>query len=188
MRFWLRPRLLLAALSYGAYRAYRWWQGPSATALELASVRVVQIGRDGHELGWGSGAVIAPGLILTNGHVANPRDPGERLLSGTLANDKRPTRLRIDVEGSDGIARPEYYAKVAAFDGYVDAAVLVVTSDLDGHHVDARSSDLTHVVAVGESNAVLPGDGLRIIGFPASGGGEEGKHYHRPRDCLRFLG
>ena len=74
--------VLLAALSYGAYRAYRWWQGPSATALELASVRVVQIGRDGHELGWGSGAVIAPGLILTNGHVANPRDPGERLLWG----------------------------------------------------------------------------------------------------------
>ena len=63
---------------------------------------------------------------------------------------------------------------MAAFDGYVDAAVLVVTSDLDGHHVDARSSDLTHVVAVGESNAVSPGDGLRIIGFPASGGGEEG--------------
>jgi len=111
----------------------------------------------------GSGTIISPdGLILTNAHVASPASQGDV--------ENEPDALAVGlVEHEDKPAVFSYLAEVQAVDGFLDLAVIRITSDLKGNAIN--SSDLSlPFVPLGNSDEVHVGDHLSIFGFPAIGG------------------
>ena len=111
----------------------------------------------------GSGTIISPnGLILTNAHVASPASRGEP--------DYEPDALAIGmVEQEDKPPVFLYYADVKAVDGYMDLAVIQISSTLDGSNVSPNSLNLPYV-PVGNSDNLHVGDHINIFGFPGIGG------------------
>ncbi len=111
----------------------------------------------------GSGSIISStGLILTNAHVAQPSAVGD-----TGGN---PDVLVIGiVQAEDEPPVYAYRAEVAAVDGYMDLAVLQITSTIKGEYLDPSSLNLPYVT-LGDSEAIHVGDHLNIFGFPAIGG------------------
>ncbi len=111
----------------------------------------------------GSGTIISPtGLILTNAHVASPAAQGDV--------EYEPDALAIalmDQEDQPPVFL--YYAKVRAVDGYMDLAVIQITSTLDGADVDPNSLNLPSV-PLGNSDDLHVGDHISIFGFPGIGG------------------
>lgn len=115
-------------------------------------------------LWWGSGTIVDPqGLILTNCHVAYPVAMGA---SKDYEYDVLVVALTIS---SDEPARPTYLAEVAAYDPFLDLAVIRVTHDLDGSPVDAKGLDLPYT-ELGDSDTLEVGDQLNIFGYPGIGG------------------
>jgi S1-C subfamily serine protease len=111
----------------------------------------------------GSGSLIsADGLILTNAHVADPAYVGEP--------DSTPDALVIGiVQSEDQPPVYSYRAEVKAIDGYMDLAVIQVTSTVKGDSLDPSSLNLPYV-PLGNSDNVHVGDHINILGFPAIGG------------------
>lgn len=111
----------------------------------------------------GSGSIISStGMILTNAHVALPSAVGETGLD--------PDVLVIGiVQSEDAPPVYSYRAEVAAIDGYMDLAVLQITSTLKGEYLDPSALNLPYVT-VGDSEAIHVGDHINIFGFPAIGG------------------
>jgi len=111
----------------------------------------------------GSGTIIsADGLILTNAHVADPAAVGEP--------DFHPDALAVGLVSSED--KPpvlSYHAEVLAIDGYLDLAVIRITTTLDGGSVNPGDLQLPYV-ALGNSDQVHVGDHVNIYGFPAIGG------------------
>ncbi len=111
----------------------------------------------------GSGTIIsASGLILTNAHVASPASQGD--------TSDEPDALAIGVMDKED--RPPvflYYANVQAVDGYLDLAVIQITSTMDGAYVDPGSLNLPYV-QLGNSDDLHVGDHIDIFGFPGIGG------------------
>ncbi|HNC09419.1 MAG TPA: trypsin-like peptidase domain-containing protein, partial [Anaerolineales bacterium] len=70
----------------------------------------------------GSGTILSPtGMILTNAHVASPASQGDP--------ESEPDALGIAIIVSeDKPAVPSYTAKVLAVDGFLDLAVIQITS------------------------------------------------------------
>ena len=155
--------------------------------LQRAVVQVDMIGEDGESIGFGSGTIIDPkGRILTNAHVGKPDAPGLALIYGP-SEDAPPAYLLIKVfQSDDRPVVPMYRAKVVAYDGYVDAAVLQITSDEDGKPIDAAELDLPSV-PLGDSDALSTGDPITVIGFPGIAGGSEGQSNSFPGSVSGFL-
>ena len=111
----------------------------------------------------GSGSIISPdGLILTNAHVADPAAVGEA--------NSTPDALVIGiVKSEDQPPVYSYRAEVKAIDGFMDLAVLQITSTVKGESVDTSSLNLPFV-SLGNSDQVHVGDRINILGFPAIGG------------------
>ncbi len=111
----------------------------------------------------GSGSIIsANGLILTNAHVADPAAVGEP--------DSKPDALVVGiVKSEDQPPVYAYRAEVKAIDGFMDLAVLQITSTVKGESVDTSSLNLPFV-PLGNSDQVHVGDRINILGFPAIGG------------------
>ena len=111
----------------------------------------------------GSGTVISPtGLILTNAHVASPASQGD--------TGSEPDALGVAVIVSeDKPAVPSYLAKVLAVDGFLDLAVIQISSTINGTAVDPNSLNLPYV-SLGNSDNVHVGDSINIFGFPSIGG------------------
>ncbi len=111
----------------------------------------------------GSGTLIsADGLILTNAHVADPATVGDP--------DFHPDALAIGITNSED--RPpvlSYHAEVLAIDGFLDLAVIRITSTLDGGSLNPGDLQLPFV-PLGDSDLVHVGDHVNIYGFPAIGG------------------
>ena len=111
----------------------------------------------------GSGTIISStGLILTNAHVASPASQGDTasepdaLAVGLMdKEDQPPTFL--------------YFAKVRAVDGYLDLAVIQITTTLDGAEVNPASLNLPFV-PLGNSDQLHVGENINIFGFPGIGG------------------
>jgi putative serine protease PepD len=155
--------------------------------LQRAVVQVDMIGEDGRSIGFGSGTIIDPkGRILTNAHVGKPDAPGLALIYGP-SEDAPPKYLLIKVfESDDRPVVPMYRAEVVAYDGYVDAAVLQITSDENGQPIDPGELDLPSV-PLGDSDALSTGDPITVIGFPGIAGGSEGQSNSFPGSVSGFL-
>ena len=116
------------------------------------------------EVGYsGSGTLISStGLILTNAHVASPASRGEP--------DMEPAKLGILlIDKEDKPPVPSYFAVVKAVDGYMDLAVLQITSTLDGTTVDPSTLNLPFV-PLGNSDNLFVGQHINIFGYPGIGG------------------
>ncbi len=111
----------------------------------------------------GSGTILSStGLILTNAHVASPASQGEA--------DMEPDALAIALMDQED--KPPvflYFAKVKAVDGYLDLAVIQITTTMDGANVDPNSLNLPYV-QVGNSDELHVGDHINVFGFPGIGG------------------
>lgn len=131
-----------------------------------ATVQIFGLFNDGGELvpGYvGSGTILSPsGMILTNAHVASPASQGEP--------ESEPDALGVAIIVSeDKPAVPTYIAEVRAVDGFLDLAVIQITSSINGAAVDPNSLNLPYV-QMGDSNNVHVGDDINIFGFPSIGG------------------
>ena len=111
----------------------------------------------------GSGTLISSdGLILTNAHVADPTAVGEP--------ESHPDALAVGLVSSED--KPpvfSYRADVVAIDGYLDLAVIRISSTMDGSAINTSDLHLPFV-PLGDSDAVHVGDHINIYGFPAIGG------------------
>jgi serine protease Do len=115
-------------------------------------------------LWWGSGTIVDPeGFILTNCHVALPTAMG---YPKDYEYDLLVVALTVS---SDEPARSTYLAEVAAYDPFLDLAVIRVTNDLDGSPVDPETLDLPYT-KFGDSDMLEVGDKLNIFGYPGIGG------------------
>ena len=111
----------------------------------------------------GSGSIISSnGLILTNAHVADPAAVGETGMT--------PDALVVGiVQSEDQPPVYAYRAEVKAIDGFIDLAVIQITTTVKGESVDTSSLNLPYV-SLGDSDSVHVGDHISILGFPAIGG------------------
>lgn len=109
----------------------------------------------------GSGTIVDPsGIILTNCHVASPRDMG---MSAPPAD-----RLAIAVtDRSDEPPAISYFAQVVAKDPQLDLAVLRIVADAQGRRLQ---NPTLPSVELGDSDALQLGDRLSIFGYPGIGG------------------
>jgi len=111
----------------------------------------------------GSGTIISPsGLILTNAHVASPAARGmpelepDAIAIGLMDQEDQPPVF-------------QYFASVVAVDGYLDLAVIQITTTMDGADVNPTSLHLPFV-PLGNSDDLHVGDHINIFGFPGIGG------------------
>jgi len=111
----------------------------------------------------GSGTLInSTGMILTNSHVASPAAYG--------MPDREPDALAVAlIVSEDKPAVPSYLANVLAVDGFLDLAVIQITSTINGAAISPSSLNLPYV-ELGNSDNVRVGDNLNIFGFPSIGG------------------
>jgi serine protease Do len=111
----------------------------------------------------GSGTILSPsGLILTNAHVASPASRGEP--------QYEPDALAIGLmDQEDQPPVFQYFAEVVAVDGYLDLAVIQITTTMDGADVNPTSLHLPFV-PLGNSDDLHVGDHINIFGFPGIGG------------------
>jgi S1-C subfamily serine protease len=111
----------------------------------------------------GSGTIISrTGLILTNAHVASPASRGEP--------DMEPDVLAIGlIDQEDQPPVFTYTAKVKAVDGYLDLAVIQISTTMDGTNVDPNSLHLPSV-PLGNSDDLHVGDHVNVFGYPGIGG------------------
>jgi S1-C subfamily serine protease len=109
----------------------------------------------------GSGTIVDPtGIILTNCHVASPREMG---MSAPPAD-----RLAIAVtERSDEPPAISYFAEVLATDPGLDLAVVRIVADVRGRPLRGQSFPF---VPLGDSDKLELGDRLAIFGYPGIGG------------------
>jgi serine protease Do len=116
--------------------------------------------------GTGSGTIMDAdkGLILTNFHVMGDPDTGELFNDDGFAGiGVMPTDLR-------GAPVLRYAAKMISHDPQYDLAILQITGLLD----DSRAALPTNLglttLPRGDSENLLPGDRLAVIGYPGLGG------------------
>ena len=105
------------------------------------------------EIGTGSGFLVAPsGLVLTNHHVVTGGRTVE-LVQGREVEVRTEVR-RIEVAVGGGGRHGRFEAWVAASDPELDLAVLQITG-----------LDLPFI-PLGDSDAIEPGDGVTVLGYP----------------------
>lgn len=138
--------------------------GPQRQHLVAATVLIYMTDIDNGEyypFGIGSGTLLsADGLILTNAHVAKPS-------AGGFGEDPDVLIIALN-EKEDSPPVPTYIAEVRAVDGFLDLAVIQITSNLDGSNISG-SLNLPYV-DLGNSDEVFLGDTINIFGFPGIGG------------------
>jgi len=133
--------------------------------LMSATVQIYALFNQNGELkpAWsGSGTILnRTGLILTNAHVAAPTTQGEPADPDVLA-------IAL-VQSEDKPPVFSYRGEVKAADGFLDFAVVQITSTIDGDSVDPNSLNLPFV-PLGNSDNIHVGDRISVFGFPGIGG------------------
>ncbi len=159
--------LLVAAALLGASpAAAQQWNRDTVRQALLATVRVLVPDDSGDLYGTGSGTVLDAdrGIILTNYHVMGEKETREYYNRDGLAYIAvNPTELR-------GAPVIKYAATVLAGSPDLDLAVLQITGLASDP--DAAPPKNLGLIAVprGDSDDLLPGDPLAVIGFPGLGG------------------
>lgn len=140
--------------------------GGQRERLASSTVLIIMSDLDGDRFvpfGIGSGTILSPdGFILTNAHVAKPSARG--------FGDTDPEVLIVAL--NEDVSRPPvptYLAEVRAVDGFLDLAVIQITSFIDGSRVTGGSLNLPYV-DIGNSDEIGLGDNIHIFGFPGIGG------------------
>jgi putative serine protease PepD len=135
---------------------------------EAATVRLL-IGSRSSFTGWGSGTLISPtGLILTNGHVAEPRAPGEAVAAGVPASQlgADPPYLTVELTtGQSSAVIARYRARPVAVDGYLDLAVVQIYASSSGKPIRPGSLHLPYL-PVGNVATVQLDQPVTVLGFP----------------------
>ncbi len=168
LRWWQCGALLLLAallLQASPATAQQWDRNAVKRALQ-ATVRVLVPDKNGDLFDSGSGTVLDAdrGIILTNYHVMGDTDKAELYNPDGLAY--------IAVNPPDLRSAPviKYTAKMLKGSADLDLAVLRITGLADS--AKARLPKNLGLVAVdrGNSDDLLPGDPIGVIGFPGLGG------------------
>jgi putative serine protease PepD len=135
---------------------------------ESATVRLL-MGSPEDFGGWGSGTIITPtGLVLTNGHVAEPQAPGEAVAAGVPQSQLDPDPPYLTVELTKGQSTPAvatYRAKPVAVDGYLDLAVVQIYATTSGTPIDPATLDLPYL-PLGNVGALQLDQPVTVIGYP----------------------
>lgn len=127
---------------------------PTANELAASVVQILAI-RDGQPVCSGSGTVIdADGTILTNFHVIEqiPACAHDTLGIAVTQDTSLPPVLL-------------YTADILATDAALDLAVIRVSAAIDGSALPSFVP-----IPLGDSNTIVLGDRLRVIGYPGIGG------------------
>jgi S1-C subfamily serine protease len=145
----------------------------SDVGMELirGTVKIIAF-KDGQPRWSGSGTVVSKdGLVITNAHVAYPVAPGLAVLyvSLRLVQGGAPDALVVAVNESEDTAPiPRYLAELRKVDGYLDVAIIEITTNLDGSPVDKDKLDLP-AISLGDSDRLHADGEIRVFGFPAAG-------------------
>lgn len=161
LAFALLTTLLLATqtgitLAQGINRATR-------QAILPAVVKIIPYDMGAGELvDWsGSGTIISPsGHVLTNYHVAGD--------TTSRTHHEWHLIFMTDMEFTDREPEPTFWARYVAGDPTHDLALLKIEEWLDETPVES-SFRFPHV-NVGDSNSLIPGDHITIIGYPGISG------------------
>lgn len=158
----------LVVVGLGGWALARAVSGPTEPDLDRLARATVRVVTDS---GSGSGTVIDAerGLILTNAHVAAPDAPGQGVVQGELGQSLTPSPKSLSIAVSGGRDRPavaRYRAEVAAADGYLDLAVLRISTDDQGKALsDGALRDLVDL-ELARSADVRSADPVWVVGFP----------------------
>lgn len=167
----LRRLALLAALLFGLSGAFADEQASAVdrTALQRAlkaTVLILVPDNAGDLYDTGSGTIMdaGKGLILTNYHVMGDPDTGK------LYNDKGFAGIGVmpnDLRGSPVL---RYAARMISHDPKYDLAILQITGLLDDARAALPANLGLTTLPRGNSDDLLPGDRLAVIGYPGLGG------------------
>ena len=153
---------LLMALLAVSPTAYARLSGPERDNAVKATVLVLTLDNDRQVIASGSGDLVDErGLLLTNFHVIGDTETGEMYNSDGLVviaitrNARRP-------------AVPTYFGQVVKGDNEMDLALIRIVADIKGNEL--KSCQKLPIFKVGDSEALVAGDELALVGFPGIGG------------------
>jgi S1-C subfamily serine protease len=159
--------LLIAAMLLQASpaTAQQWDRNAVRQALQ-ATVLVLVADNNGDLYDSGSGTVLDAerGIVLTNFHVMGDTDTGE------LYNDEGEAYIAVNPSDLRGAPTIKYVAKMIQGDPDLDLAVLRVSGLASGRNENLPKNLGLVSVDRGDSDELLPGDPLAVVGFPGLGG------------------
>lgn len=158
--------LVAAALLQASPVAAQQWNRNTVKRALLATVRVLVPDKNGDLYDSGSGTVLDPnkGIILTNFHVMGDTETGDLYNPDGMAYIAvNPTELR-------GAPVLKYAATMLQGSPDLDLAVLKITGLASDPNAPLPQNLGLVSVDRGNSDELLPGDPLAVIGFPGLGG------------------
>ena len=167
-RRWLFPAALMLVLAcvLRASPATAQWNRTAIKQALQATVQVLVPDNNGDLYETGSGTVLDAehGVILTNYHVVGSTEKRE------LYNKDSMAYIAVNPIDLKGAPILKYVAKMIAGSADDDLAVLKITGMADGPEAPLPKNLGLISVGRGNSEDLLPGDPLAVIGFPELGG------------------
>lgn len=169
VRRWASLAVFLAAvaalLQAGPAAAQQWDRDTVRQAL-LATVRVLVPDDNGDLFGAGSGTVLDPdkGTILTNYHVLGDTDTRE------LYNQEGMAFIAVNPTELRGTPVLKYVAVMLEGSPELDLAVLQIVGPANDPDAPLPKNLGLVTVPRGNSDELLPGDAVAVVGFPGLGG------------------
>jgi S1-C subfamily serine protease len=160
--------LLLAAMLLQASpaAAQQWNRDDVRRALQATVLVIVPIDAEPDNYSTGSATVLDAerGIVLTNFHVMGDTDTGE------LYNGDSTAYIAVNPTDLRGAPVIKYVAEMVKGDPNLDLAVLRVTGLFDDENATLPKNLGLVSIDRGNSDELLPGDPLAVVGFPGLGG------------------